>query len=113
MSRFSVSPLAGERGSFGAATATGGFGQRLGGFVKRLGAGRAVVGDAGEQLDFSLGLLQELIAVLEVLDALLVAGQSVGQAELAVFEVVNDRFELGEGVFEGEFGASVAVLSSS
>jgi hypothetical protein len=80
--------------------ASSGFGHRLGRFLERLRGGSAIVGQAGEKLDLSLGRFQKLIAVLEVLDPLLVPAQRLGQAKLAFFEIVDDGFELGERTLE-------------
>ena len=62
----------------------------------------AILGHAREKLDFPLGRFQKLIAVLQVLHALLVPGQRVGQTELALFQIVDDGFELGQRVLEAK-----------
>src|SRR6478672_628007 len=70
--------------------------QRSGlGVVKRPGnwvAGRV---HATEELDPPLGPFQHPLARREVFDAMLVAGQRLGQAERAALQLRDDRFELG------------------
>ena len=74
---------------FRPATAAGRFGERLSRFVEWLGLGRPVVGYARKQLDFPFGSFEQLVAALEMFDALLVAGQRLGKAELALFQIVT------------------------
>ena len=55
----------------------------------------------GEQLDFPLGLLQQVMAVAKMLDPQLVTGKRFRQPQVAVLQVVDDGFEAGQGGFEG------------
>jgi len=57
--------------------------------------------ETAQQLDFPLGALQEIEALLEQLNALLVAIERLGQANLALLEIVDDLFETLECFFEG------------
>lgn len=88
-------------GGFWFAAAAGGFGG--GGFAlgEGLGDGCAVRREVRKQLDLAFGLAQELIAALEMADALLVAREGFGEADLSFFEVVDDGLELREGLLEG------------
>ena len=65
--------------------ATGGALRRFAGLCERLRNGRTIFSHAREQLDFSLRRFQELLAMLEMLDPLFIAGQRLGQPELALF----------------------------
>jgi hypothetical protein len=57
--------------------------------------------DARQQLDFPLSLFQQVVTVAEVLDPLLIPGESFRQPQVAIFQIVDDRFQAGQGRFEG------------
>src|SRR5439155_11707037 len=81
----------------------------LEGLCDRLSIGVA----AGEQEDPLLGLLQVGVAAFEQADALFVARERLFQAQLPVFQLPDNAFQLCQGFLEGKRVAGrVAHVSS-
>lgn len=70
------------------------------------GGGDGVSGgvDGGQELDGLIGLVDELAAVGEEREPLLIACQRLGELDFAAFEPHHDLVDLGEGFLEGRGG---------
>ena len=62
----------------------------------------AISVDAREHFDPPLGILQQAVALLEQSDAFFVASQRFGQADLTLFELVDDGLEFAERFLEAQ-----------
>ncbi len=91
----------------GAAAAAGGglfFERSVLLLVERFGDRVALGVHAGEQLDLPLDALEQMVTRFQVFHALFVAGECIGETQLAALQLVDDRLELGERLFERRRG---------